>query len=396
MDLYPTHQEVICLITFFCPRCGSIFDVTVRPVGCSCGAPLKSSIDWTDLDIDQSAPGMARYASALPPLDPSVSLGEGWTPIVRSTTGGPFYKLEYLSPTGSFKDRGSVLVMTEAKALGCGSVIQDSSGNAGASIAAYAARCGIRATVIVPRDTTEAKKRQIELYGAALEVVDGDRKAAASLALSLSDSTYYASHVWNPLFLEGTKTVAFEIWEQLHFRAPDAVVVPAGNGTMLLGVFKGFKELLQRVKIKRLPRIYAVQGTHCAPLHAQWNETGEKVFGATLAEGIAVTAPPRMKEMLDALRVSRGDVLVVEDEAILAEQERLALEEGLLVEPTAAAAPAAERMLRGAGVISPGDTVVVPLTGSGLKKAPPRRPKKQASPDEGRPLFDNSGRRIRG
>ncbi|HCR38447.1 MAG TPA: hypothetical protein DIV80_03070, partial [Synergistaceae bacterium] len=112
--------------------------------------------------------------------------------------------------------------------------------------------------------------------------------------------------------------------------------------------------------------------------------------------GIAVTAPPRMKEMLDALRVSRGDVLVVEDEAILAEQERLALEEGLLVEPTAAAAPAAERMLRGAGVISPGDTVVVPLTGSGLKKAPPRRPKKQASPEEGRPLFDNSGRRIRG
>lgn len=109
-----------------------------------------------------------------------------------------------------------------------------------------------------------------------------------------------------------------------------------------------------------------------------------------------MTDPPRMKEMLDALRVSRGDVLVVEDETILLEQERLALEEGLLVEPSAAVAPAAERMLRGAGMISSGETVVVPLTGSGLKKIPSRRPKKQASPDEGRPLFDNLGRKIRG
>jgi len=316
-------------------------------------------------------------------------MGEGWTPLLPSRSGGPYYKLEYLFPTGSFKDRGSVLVMTEAKNQGRESVVQDSSGNAGASIAAYAARCGIRATVIVPRDTTEVKKRQIELYGAALEVVDGDRGAAASMALSLSGSTYYASHVWNPLFLEGTKTVAFEIWEQLGFRAPDAVVVPAGNGTMLLGVFKGFRELLQRARVRRMPRIYAAQGAQCAPLYAEWNRTGEKVFRATVAEGIAVAAPPRMREMIDALRASRGDVIAVDDQDILAEQERLALEEGLLVEPTAAAAPATERALRMAGVITAEDTVVVPLTGSGLKMAPPRRPKKQASPEEERPLFEN-------
>ena len=385
---------MIFLVTYFCPRCGRSFYETSRPVSCDCGTPLKSTVDWTDLDIDPRAQGLARYSFALPPLDLSVSMGEGWTPLVRSRSGGPLYKLEYLFPTGSFKDRGSVLVMTEAKNLGHGTVVQDSSGNAGASVAAYAARCGISATVIVPRDTAEAKRKQIEIFGATLEVVDGDRMAAASMALSLSETAYYASHVWNPLFLEGTKTVAFEIWEQLGFRAPDVMVVPAGNGTMLLGVFKGFKELLQRARIRRLPRIYAVQSSRCSPLYAEWNETGEKTFRDTVAEGIAITAPPRMKEMVDALRVSRGDVVVVDDENILAEEERLALEEGFLVEPTAAAASAAERFLRTRGVITSEETVVVPLTGSGLKKAPVKRPKKQATPDEERPLFDTGGRRI--
>ncbi len=388
-------DEVILLIKFFCPSCGSIFDQTLRPVSCTCGAPLKSSIDWSDLDIDSSASGMWRYRSILPESDPSLSMGEGWTPLVPCRTKDLFYKLEYISPTGSFKDRGAVLVISEAKSLGCDSVVQDSSGNAGSSIAAYAARNGIKATIIVPRDTSDSKKKQIELYGATLEVVDGDRKDAATVAMALAENSFYASHVWNPLFMEGTKTVAFEIWEQLGNRAPDVVVVPAGNGTMLLGVFKGFKELLQRVRIKRLPRIYAVQGAACAPLYARWKDTGETVFSATLAEGIAVAAPPRMKEMLDAIRISRGDVLVVDDESILAEQERLALEEGLLVEPTAAAAPAAERVLRKSGVISERETVVVPLTGSGLKKMPSKRAKKQASPEEGRPLFDASGRRLK-
>lgn len=386
---------MIFLINFYCPRCGSIFDQLLRPVSCTCGSPIKSSIDWSDLDVDSSAPGMWRYRSVLPETDPVISMGEGWTPLIPSRSKDLFYKLEYISPTGSFKDRGAVLVVSEANSLGCEAVVQDSSGNAGSSIAAYAARSGIKATIIVPKDTPESKKRQIELYGAVLEVVDGDRKDAARVAMTIAENVYYASHVWNPLFLEGTKTVAFEIWEQLGHRAPDAVVVPAGNGTIMLGIFKGFKELLQRVRIKRLPRIYAVQGAACAPLHAQWKDTGESVFGPTLAEGIAIASPPRIKEMLDAVRVSRGDVLVVDDGSILAEQERLALEEGLLVEPTAAAAPAAERILRKSGRISERETVVVPLTGSGLKKMPQKRTKKQASPEEGRPLFDSSGRRIR-
>lgn len=432
---------MILLLKIFCPKCGKICEEARRPVSCACGSPLKSSLDWTSFDIDSGAAGMMRYAKLLPRVDTSITMGEGWTPLVSGGSKNLYYKLEYISPTGSFKDRGAIVVMGEARSLGCDAVVQDSSGNAGASIAAYAARGGVKATVVVPGDTSEFKKRQIEIYGATLIVADGGRSRAASIAMEMAQSTFYASHVWNPFFMEGTRTIAFEIWEQLGGKAPDVVIVPAGNGTMLLGVFKGFKELLQRVKIKKLPRIIAVQGTACAPLFAAWNGSqagtlqavvtegaaASKLAGTekkpdavrvtrrktapvsdgaipakqkrlalkdeplveekncaplfeawncspavtlngTVAEGIAIDAPPRMKEMLDALRFSRGGVVLVSDSAILAEQKRLAAEGGLLVEPTAAAAPAAERMLRETGEITERDVVVVPLTGTGLKK----------------------------
>lgn len=359
------------MLRFFCPKCGKICEDARRPVRCVCGSPLKSSLDWTSFDINGDSAGMWRYARLLPPVDPSVTMGEGWTPLLSGGEKNLFYKLEYISPTGSFKDRGAVIVMGEAKSLGCNAVVQDSSGNAGASIAAYAARVGISATIVVPEDTPELKKRQIELFGATLVVADGGRPRAASIAMQMAESVFYASHVWNPLFMEGTRTVAFEIWEQLGGKAPDIVIVPAGNGTMLLGVFKGFKELLQRVKINRLPRIIAVQGTYCAPLYAAWKGLPpDEGYGVTVAEGISIAEPFRMKEMLDAVRVSRGEVVVVSDGEILAEQRRLAVEGGLLVEPTAAAAPAAERMLRESGAITERDVVVVPLTGTGLKKLP--------------------------
>ncbi|MDO9509283.1 MAG: threonine synthase [Thermovirgaceae bacterium] len=359
------------MLKFFCPKCGKICEEVRRPVSCGCGSPLKSSLDWASFDIDPSAVGMWRYSRILPEIDPSISMGEGWTPLITGGSKNLFYKLEYVSPTGSFKDRGSVIVMGEAKSLGCDEVVQDSSGNAGASIAAYAARSGIKATVIVPNDTPELKKRQIELFGATLVVAEGGRSSAASIAKEMARTMFYASHVWNPLFLEGTRTIAFEIWEQLGGKAPDVVIVPAGNGTILLGIFKGFMELLQRVKINRLPRIIAVQGVNCAPLFAAWKGSHSwDTFQTTVAEGIAVSDPPRMKEMLDAVRMSRGEVVIVSNGAILAEEKRLALEGGLLVEPTSAAAPAAERMLRESGAITDREIVVVPLTGTGLKKFP--------------------------
>jgi len=384
------------LLKFFCPKCGKICEDAIRPVSCACGSPLKSSLHWTSFDVDKDGVGMWRYAPLLPAIDTSISMGEGWTPLVAGRSENLFYKLEYISPTGSFKDRGAVIVIGEARSLGYEAVVQDSSGNAGAAVAAYAARGGIKATVVVPNDTPEMKKRQIEDYGANLVVVKGGRSNAAAIAMEMAGSMFYASHVWNPLFLEGTRTVAFEIWEQLGGKAPDAVIVPAGNGTMLLGVFKGFKELLQRNRIKRLPKIIAVQAANFAPLFEIWNNSpAAGDFQTTVAEGISVKEPPRMKEMIDAVRVSRGEVVVVSDGAILAEQERLAREEGLLVEPTAAVAPAAERMLRKSGAITDRETVVVPLTGNGLKKPPSKRTKKQAPPEEERPLFSEYRKKVK-
>lgn len=406
------------MLKFFCPRCGKIHEDARRPVSCVCGSPLKSSMDWTSFDIDSGAAGMLRYSRLLPPIDPSITMGEGWTPLIAGGSKNLHYKLEYIAPTGSFKDRGSVVVMSEAKSLGCDAVVLDSSGNAGASMAAYATRAGIKATVVVPEGTPAQKQKQIELYGATLVVADGGRSRAASIAMDMAKSAFYASHVWNPLFTEGTRTVAFEIWEQLGGKAPDVVIVPVGNGTMFLGVFNGFKELLQRVKIRRLPKIVAVQGENCAPLFSAWKESlsesefrdsaaeeiavseprvkikrlpkraadqgeeGAPLFEtsrgspsdsgcrASAAEGIAIGEPPRMKEMLDAVRISRGEVVAVSDRKILAEQKRLAVKEGLLVEPTAAAASAVERMLRDSGAITERDIVVVPLTGTGLKNPP--------------------------
>ena len=357
------------MLKFFCPKCGKICEETRRPFSCECGAPLKSSMDWNSFDVDGRAAGMWRYRTLLPPIDRSLSMGEGWTPLIPGGSKNLFYKLEYISPTGSFKDRGAVIVIGEAKNLGCGEVVQDSSGNAGASIAAYAARAGIKARVVIPEETPDSKRIHIEAFGASLVAVEGGRSAASALAMKMAGDIFYASHVWNPLFLEGTRTIAFEIWEQLGGKAPDVVMVPAGNGTMLLGVFKGFQELLQRVKINRLPRIIAVQAESCSPLYSAWkNSTFSGMSRQSAAEGIAVTDPPRMKEMLDAVRISRGEVVVVTDGEIMVEQKRLALEGGLFVEPTAAAAPAAERMLRQGGKIQEKEIVVVPLTGTGLKK----------------------------
>lgn len=334
--------------------------------------PLSSTVEWEEMRIDGNRRGLWRYGDALPfvgPID-ELTMGEGWTPLVRAEGPGNFaYKLEFLFPTGSFKDRGAVMVMAEALSAGVAEVVQDSSGNAGASIAAYAARSGIRATILVPASTSEGKKNQIRAYGADLHLVEGDRAAVAREAWRMAQSRFYASHVWNPLFLEGTKTFAFEVWEQDGFKAPDVLFIPAGNGTLLLGAWKGFKELYSRQLIDRMPKLVACQSAHCSPLFARF---GGKVSGpwrATAAEGIAVAVPPRMEEMVQALAETGGSCVVVQDEEVLEEQRRLA-RAGFLVEPTGAVASAAAMKALKEKALGEAERVVIPLTGSGLKKPP--------------------------
>jgi len=308
-----------------------------------------------------------RYRHALPvPLDDSpVTLGEGLTPLVEARWGDlpVLFKCEYLNPTGSFKDRGTTVLMTALAAAGVEHVVEDSSGNAGSSLAAYAARAGIRATVYVPAHASPAKRAQIAAYGAQLVCVPGPRsEAARAVREAAAGGAVYASHVYHPLITAGMKTAAYEIWEQLGGGLPDAVVLPIGHGSLLLGLARGFAELGGR------PRLFGVQAAACAPLAMAWEEGAAEPLpvgeGDTVAEGVRIARPVRGRAILEAVRASGGAIIAVPDEETMAARQRLA-HQGFFVEPTSALAVAALDRLRPR---LPG-TVVVVLTGSGLKSA---------------------------
>jgi threonine synthase len=292
-----------------------------------------------------------------------VSLGEGGTPLVPSRDGHLQFKVESANPTGSFKDRGAAVLLAAVRAAGTRELVEDSSGNAGAAIAAYAARAGLTATIYVPEAASPGKLAQVAAYGATVVRVPGSREAVAAAAHGAPGR--YTSHCWDPLFFHGTKTIAYELWESLGGRAPDVVVTPVGHGTMLLGLWLGFRELVLGGAIPRLPRLIAVQSAACAPL-AGPDPAAAAGSGETVAEGIRVRRPVRPDEIRRAVEESRGRFLVVGDPEILAARARLG-REGLFVEPTAAVAPAAAWRLVDERAFAPSDVVVVPLTGHGLK-----------------------------
>ena len=318
-------------------------------------------------------PGLWRYREALPLSSETepVSLGEPMTPLIRLDPKFPhlFFKLEFLFPTGSFKDRGSALLISKVKELGITFVIEDSSGNAGASIAAYCARAGVTCRIFVPAQTSPAKLTQIHAYGAQLVKVEGTREHTAQEAQEAAQEVYYASHCWNPYFREGTKTFAFEIWEQMGGKAPDLLILPVGNGTLLLGAFLGFSQLIQAGEIKGSPRIIGVQSEHCAPLFRAYQEGQAEVHPFlktdSVAEGISVAHPIRGRQILEAVRKSRGSFLTVTDEEVIASLRKMA-RMGLYLEPTSATATAAWDKIKG-GKGMADQRVVIPLTGSGLK-----------------------------
>jgi threonine synthase len=299
-------------------------------------------------------------------------MGEGATPLV-AIDGGLTLKLDFLMPTLSFKDRGSVVLVAKAAELGVRRLVADSSGNAGASIAAYAARAGIVAEVFVPASTSEKKVAQLTGYGASVHRVDGTRAATAAAAIDHVETTgaFYASHVYNPLFHHGTKTFAFELWEQLGGRLPATVVLPAGNGTLLIGAAIGFRELVAAGVADKVPRLVAVQAERCAPLaRAVGVSRAEGAFaapaGETAAEGIAIAEPPRLDQMREVIATSGGTVITASEAGIYSARRDLAAL-GIDVEPTAAATYAAWREWSGAPAPS---SVVLSMTGAGLKSPP--------------------------
>lgn len=313
-----------------------------------------------------------RYAAALPfvPEDP-ISMGEGCTPLVPRVIAGAsaLLKCEWFMPTGSFKDRGASVMLSLLRAQGVTSVLEDSSGNGGAAVSAYAAAGGMRAKILVPASTSPAKTVQSRASGAEIELVPGSRQDCADEALRQAESIFYASHNWHPYFLHGTKTLAYELWEDLGFRAPDNVIIPCGAGSNVLGCGIGFNELLRAGEIDRLPRLFAAQPANCAPITRAFLQQDPVPAQPTMAEGTAIAQPIRMPEVLGFLERSQGGALMLSEDEIGAATLDLA-RTGIYVEPTCAQAAAAFAKLIDAGTISADETTVIVLTGTGLKATP--------------------------
>ncbi len=344
------------LIAIGCPSCGDI-----------------GEIDWSPPTIDSDdLPPFHAWA----PLgaDP-ITLGEGGTPLISIGRWGERYglpraraKLEYVSPTGSFKDRGTAAVVTHARAVGAHSLSEDSSGNAGASLAAYGARAGIPVRVYVPESASGVKVAQMVAVGAEVIRVPGPRGGAtdAAIAHARDAGGYYAGHNANPYFTLGMASLAFELASD----PPDHLVMPVGGGSLFVGAALAFAAM---GGLRRSPRLHAVQPTGCAPIVAA-HAKGERDVGPidrhpTVAGGAEIETPARGRQILDVLARSGGQAIAVTDDDILAHRVALAHAEGIDVEPTAALALAGAARLRARGVLGDEEAVVIVLTGAGYKVA---------------------------
>jgi len=264
------------LPSLVCSSCGREHDA--RAWRCDCGSPLDFAASPTDRAADPLPPkppeswidtraGLWSFSPLLP-VERRVSLGEGLTPLVDAPEWGAEFKLEYVFPTGSFKDRGASVTLSLADALGVDRVVEDSSGNAGAAIATYAARAEIDAEIYVPASIKPAKRRAIERTGATPVPIEGSREdvTAACVDAVEDGDAWYASHAWNPAFFAGTATVAYEVCAQRGWRAPDAFVSPLGHGTLFLGAYRGFRALAEAGWIDRVPRLLGAQAAGYAPI----------------------------------------------------------------------------------------------------------------------------------
>ncbi|GAB7019546.1 pyridoxal-phosphate dependent enzyme [Halostagnicola bangensis] len=368
-----------------CPACDTVYDASPdEPWRCSCGRaleflegePLEETEDVpTELSLEEPRNDLWAFADLLP-IEKHVSLHEGATPLVDAPRWDASFKLEYVFPTGSFKDRGATTTLSRAVELGVEKVIEDSSGNAGAAIATYAARAGLEADIYVPADVKRSKLRAIERVGARPVQVEGTRADVTTACLEAvedGETGWYASHAWNPAFYAGTMTFAFELAAQRGWTVPDAVVLPIGHGTLFLGAYRGFSRLEETGITDDIPRLLGVQATSHAPVVRRLE--GETSAGvpsgvdepqATVADGIQIAEPAREDELVEAIEASGGDAIALENEPIETALNRLH-RSGFYVEPTSAIAPAAVSRYRELGILGDDDDIVVPLTGSGLK-----------------------------
>ncbi|MDO5045693.1 threonine synthase [Campylobacter sp.] len=358
------------MANFRCSSCGSKVGLKNLGFECECGGlydleftPPKFSLDL----VDKSEFSLFRYREFMPLKDEiwrQITLGEGMTACVKFDEK-LYFKMDYAMPTLSFKDRGAAILIWLCKSIGVKKVLQDSSGNAGNSVAAYCARAGIECEIWVPKGTSEKKIRMIRSLGATAKVFDGtrDETADACRKKARDEGIYYANHVYNPIFYQGTKTYAYEIYEQLG-RVPDNFFLPVGNGTLLIGCELALSELYNSGLIKKLPKIFIVQSENCAPFLSAKDKPLDIVPKPTEAEGIAIGKPMRGAQILASSYAGEREVITIPENAIIPTRQKLA-QLGFYVEHTTAAIYAAyKEYIKTHELV--GDSIIS-LCGAGIK-----------------------------
>lgn len=359
---------------FYCPKCKKR-DLASTPLPCCpCGTLWRLDFRAPEFDlkkVDSSEWSIFRYRHFMALSGEhwrNVSLGEGLSPILRFKDE-ILIKMEYFMPTLSYKDRGAAVLIAHCKAAGIKQVVQDSSGNAGNAVAAYCGKAGIKCEIFVPEGTSPKKIAMIKAHGSQCTVVPGNRDNCAEVcrAKVINEGVYYANHVYNPLFYEGTKTYVYEIYEQLG-RIPKTLVIPVGNGTLFLGTIMALQELIDSGLIKEFPQIIAVQSENCDPLLQAATggrlEAAEILPRPTMAEGIAIGKPKRAEEILEYSRMYGVRFVHAPEDGILTARSELAAK-GVYVEHTTAANLAGYyNYVKHYG--SPSDCLI-PMCGAGLK-----------------------------
>lgn len=348
-------------LSFRCPSCGQPLDV-------------KLCFNFETGKIRRRSYTVWRYAKFFPSANGEkiITLGEGWTPLVKFSRN-VYFKLESLNPTGSFKDRGSTLLISTLRKLvqkAGGYLSEDSSGNAGASIAAYAARAGLKARIYVPENVSGSKFNQIQFYGAEIVKIEGARSKVAEEAQKPEQKKFYVGHILHPLFRDGLRSLSYEIAEQLWWRVPERIYLPVSAGTLLLGVMSGFKHLVESNVIEVMPKIVACQTQQVSPLYHSFKNLSyvppKKI--TSIADALVSVNPPLLRLMTENLKEVKGEAVLVSEKEIQGGFMELA-GKGFFVEPSSAVAYAAYNKQIKNREASKDDRAVIILSGMGLKTA---------------------------
>ncbi len=356
-----------------CKTCGNEYDAIPDIVKCDCGGAL-----WLDYngqlkksDIIQSEFSMWRYSAAYPVKieDVKVTFSEGLTPLTKLNYHecDLLVKQDNLMPTGSFKDRGVVMVTNFINNFGVKKIGEDSSGNGGSSYAGYSALAGIDCKIFIPAGTSKGKIAQMKIYGSELVEVEGTRNDVTVEAMKNIGGRVYVGHNWHPLFVQGVKSVAYEIWEQNNFVAPDNIVCVAGNGSMVTGVYLGFSELLNSGEITKMPKIYGVQADNCNTLYREFmNMSTDYKPKPTIAEGISIFRSTKHHQVVGFIRDTKGALVSVSDNEIKEALLEIG-KKGLYIEPTSATGFAGLKKLLNNKTIDKKDQTAIIVSGNGLK-----------------------------